>query len=100
MSFTIPRAVRDRQVKELTKIWGNFFAIDVPSDTTFRGWLGANSFLTVTYGLREAWKKFCRVGGCMSQTELIKYSSRVMLSRTAVLKNLKQKENKQLCLTN
>lgn len=63
MSYQIPPAVRDQQVKELTKLWGKLFPIDAPSDNTFRGWLSANSYLTVAYGLHETFKKFVGRGG-------------------------------------
>jgi hypothetical protein len=99
MSFTIPPAVINERIAALRKHWENFFPIEVPTDDQFRTWLSSNSFLTVAYGLSQAFGKFCKVQGNLSQQEIIRYSSRVMLSRTKVPKILKrhEKENSQ-CL--
>lgn len=92
MSFTIPPSVNNQRIADLRKHWERLFPIDVPTDDQFRTWLSSNSFLTVAYGLSQASHKFCSVQGSMSQQEIIKYGSRVMLSRTKVQSMMKQKE--------
>jgi hypothetical protein len=100
MSYTIPPAVVNQRVKELTKLWGTMFPLDAPSDAVFKTWLSSHSFLTVAFGLTEAAKKFCRMQGRMSQEEVIRYSSKITNSRTKVLKILKQQQKEKLCQRN
>lgn len=97
MNFTIPPAVINQRVAELRKLWGTMFPLDAPSDAVFRSWLSSHSYLTVAFGLTEAAKKFCRIQGRMSQTEVILYSSKVTNSRSKVLNILKRKEKEKLC---
>lgn len=92
MSYTTPLAVTNQRIADLRSLWGKLFPLDIPNEATFRTWLSSHSFLSIAYGLSEASKRFCRVQGQMSQGEIIRYSSRVMGSRTKVLEILKRQE--------
>jgi hypothetical protein len=96
VSYTIPVAVLNERVKELTKLWERSFPLGAPDDTQFRTWLSSHSFLTVAYGLSEASQAFCRFKGALTVQEVIKYASKVMVSRTKILKTLKT-EREKLC---
>lgn len=95
--FTIPPEVQNERIASLRNVWWARFPLDVPNDSTFRGWLSAHSYMTVVYGLSQAFKAFCRSQGNMSQGEIVRYSSRVMVSRSKVLKILKRQEKEKLC---
>ena len=94
MSYTIPSTVVDQRVKDLRKLWERSFPLGAPDDTQFRTWLSSHSFLTVAYGLSEASQAFCRFKGALTVHEVIKYASKVMVSRTKILKNLKTEREK------
>ncbi len=99
MSYVIPPQVMDQRLAEVRRLWSRLFPFDVPSDTQFLTWFSSHSFLVVVYGLSEASHKFCRFEGAMTAQEVIKYASKVMVSRTKVLKILKQKQKEKLCQT-
>ena len=100
MSFTIPPAVTNQRVAELRRVWKRLLPIDVPNDAMFLIWLSSHSFLTVAYGLTETSNKFCRMQGNMTVQDAVLYASKVMISRTKVLKLMKEKEETQCQTTN
>jgi hypothetical protein len=96
MSFRIPPAVQNERIGELRKVWARSFSIDAPSDAVFMSWFSSHSFLTIAFALSEASQKFCRYKGVLTVQDVVKYASAVMISRTKVLKNLKQKEKEKI----
>jgi hypothetical protein len=93
MSYTIPPAVINQRIADLRKLWERLFPLDVPSDAQFRTWFSSHSFLTVAFGLSAASQALCRLES-MTMQDVVKYASKVMLSRTKILKQ-QQKETTQ-----
>jgi hypothetical protein len=89
MSYTIPPAILNERLVELRKLWERSFSIDAPSDTVFRTWFSSHSFLTIAFALSEASQKVCRFKGAMTAQDVVKYASKVMISRTKILNKRK-----------
>jgi len=95
-TLTAELDARSENVEALTKLWiASFGSVNAPPSFQFQLWLSLHPFDRVVTGLNEAAKTFCREGGGMSQIHLVRFASKVMNARKALVAIPTKKEEQQ-----